>query len=197
MTFNPFKRHIMDLQPCEEKHAIDILTKFKLKNPQRFVYPDYDSKQKKEIVTKSREQIQKELWFKRVCSHNALYTHKMKVIYNDTKHPFLTRVKYLEYMYESVSRKLNYYEELAYSYHYMLQLHIQFMFDSVDSDSDSCLTHNSISEYKDIDMEINECFCASLFNKPQFCLYCRNPKYYNSNHLVVEPLTDKLDKLTI
>ena len=181
MVFDYTKRHIMDLTHDEEMHATDLLTRFKLKNPERFLYKDvtyeYD-----EHKGKCWTAVYFTLWNEILYSHNAKYVHKMREVYNN-KHPLHMRMRQLDYMYEQVTQKRNYYEDLAYSYHYMLQLHIQFIFDSIEPKDDSCVTHNDIKEYNNIDMEVEECFCGSLFDKPRFCLYCRNPKFYNYKYI--------------
>ena len=171
-TLNPYKRHIMEITKDQEKQAQILLNKYK------------ESIQPKDVklfeggLGSHWTHIFRELWEQRL-NNNAKCTQHLKEIFHNEKHSLNLRVKHLNLLYSDIIRKLNYYEDLAYSNHYILQLHFQYICESIDTSDPNCLKHSDIEEYKDIEMTIEECFCNSLFNKPKFCSYCRNPTFFN------------------
>ena len=100
----------------------------------------------------------------------------MRHVFHNGQGSLLLRNRNLNDLYAAVIARLNKAEDIAYSRHYVLQLHIQHMCDTLESffDDMRCLTHSDITETKCIDIGIEECFCKSLKNRPLICLHCRN-----------------------
>ena len=124
----------------------------------------------------------KQIWFERINS-NAECMKPLKDIYlHDSK--WLYKIKHLDSLYSNILRKLNKIEDISYSRHYILQLHLSHIFDELLITNNKCVKHADIQEYKDMDIEMEECFCNS-FNGiyPKFCLYCRNSCFFNYKYL--------------
>ena len=124
----------------------------------------------------------KNIWIDRINNNAACMKPLKDIYFHDSN--WLYKVKHLDYLYSNILRKLNKIEDVSYSRHYILQLHLSHIFDEVTIASDCCIKHSDIKEYKHMDIEMEECFCNS-FNGiyPQFCLYCRNPCFFNYKYL--------------
>lgn len=122
-------------------------------------------------------QVFSTLWRDRIVGNNAKCFDILKQIYYDPNIPMILKIRQLDVHYQPILNKLKYYEDIAYSNRYILDLHIQTIFDEIEPTD--CVKHNDISEYKDIEIEMNECFCKSQYQQtPRFCLYCRDPTHY-------------------
>ena len=121
--------------------------------------------------------IYEKMWNEKLQS-NAKSIQILRKCYNDPSIPWMLKSKYLSIGYQTILNKLKYYEDIAYSHHYILQLHLNACFE--EHNKDTIVKHKNIHELKDIEIEIEECFCGSLkLSKPQYCLYCRHPRHYN------------------
>jgi len=179
---NPYKRHIMNLTPEQELHSQRIIDNCV------HILPNLSINVLQGHLGTHWTIVFDELWKQRL-NNNAKCTLKLKQIYEKTYNPLNLRIKYLNALYSDILNKLKYYEDLAYSHHYIFQIHFQYLCDSANTtntniiDTSSCLKHQDIEDYKSIEMDIEECFCNSLKNKPTFCLFCRDPKNFNYNYL--------------
>lgn len=111
------------------------------------------------------------IWFERI-DNNAKCMKPLKDIYShDSK--WLYKLKHLNNLYGPILSRLKKIEDISYSRHYILQLHISHIFDEI-SITNECVKHTDIEEYKNIDIEMEECFCNSFKDTyPIHCLYCR------------------------
>ena len=116
--------------------------------------------------------VYENIWSQRL-DNNAKAFRQMRKILLDDGVCWHFKLRHFNTLYSPILYSIKRIHDLSYSYHYILQLHIEMMFENVEV-KEKCLSHKDIEEYKDIDIEIEECFCYSYKNiGPKICLYCR------------------------
>lgn len=174
LNVDPYKRHIMELSKEQELHAKRIIEK--VHNSTDCVYKKYKYAHRSNLSGYNKKhwtKVYEDVWKSRLTG-NANEIVRLRKVFDDDKSPLLYRIKWLDIQYTSLLSRLKIIEDITYSRKYILQLQLQFAFDSLEYQEDRCVKHSDITEYKDIDLEIEECFCHSIHQRPNHCLFCRH-----------------------
>lgn len=175
-----YNKHLPNPNEEQNTHAMRLLDKYRCIKSRGSRYYKHESNG---YIQEHWSEKIVGIWQSRMYS-NAKCIVYLRCIFNKDI-PWIFKHSYLNHHYQCILNTLNYIGDIATSRHYILQLHLQCIFESVCNNSDpKNITHNEIEEYKNMDVSMDECFCKSLDGiNPRFCLYCRKRENYDSKYI--------------
>lgn len=173
-----YNKHLPNPNEEQNNHAMRLLSKFRCTTSKsRF--------QQNQIYKQGNGYIQEHwsikiiaIWESRMHSNAKCIVHLKELFHKDI--PWIYKQTYLDHRYQFILNKLNYLGDIATSRHYILQLQLQCICESICNTGSKNIKHSEIEEYKNMDVSMDECFCESLDGiNPKFCLYCRQRENYD------------------